>query len=117
MAGYLSTHILDTARGIPAEGVKIELYKLSQGGNALIRTLVSNADGRTDEQVVPQEEFAFGSYQFLFHVGAYLRRTEAYEEETGFLDIIQIRFNMTKAIHYHVPLLLAPYSYSTYLGS
>lgn len=117
MAGYLSTHILDTARGRPAEGVRIDLFRLSGGSNDLIRTLTSNADGRTDELVMPADEFAFGSYQLLFHAGAYLAGVDAYPENAELFDIIPINFKVTRHIHYHVPLLLSPYSYSTYLGS
>ncbi|WP_108815090.1 hydroxyisourate hydrolase [Loktanella sp. Alg231-35] len=117
MAGYLSTHVLDTARGCPAQGVKIELFRLSETGDDLIRTLTSNADGRTDELVIPEDEFVFGSYQLSFSAGAYLASIDAYAESEALFDIIPITFKLTRHIHFHVPLLLSPYSYSTYLGS
>ena len=118
MAGYLSTHILDTARGCPAEGVRIELFRLSGASIELIRTLTSNEDGRTNELVMPADEFAFGSYQLLFHAGAYLDRAGQAGTEPRFLDEIPIRFGVSDPdAHYHVPLLLSPFGYSTYRGS
>ena len=117
MAGYLSTHILDTSRGCPAEGMLIELFMQTETGDELVRTLYSNADGRTDELVLSQKEFAFGNFRLNFHAGDYLTRSRAYIDGAEFLDVIPISFKMTRQIHYHVPLLLSPYSYSTYLGS
>ena len=117
MAGYLTTHVLDTARGCPAEGLKIELYALADGGRRLLKTLVTNADGRTDAQILPGEEFAQGTYELVFHVGGYLTATGVPPEAPRFLDVIPIRFGMSEESHYHVPLLLSPFGYSTYRGS
>lgn len=117
MAGYLTTHVLDTARGCPAENLKIELFKIDGEARTHIRTLVTNDDGRTDSHILPEAEFEIGTYELVFHAGAYLDATGAAPEEPRFLDTIPLRFGMSEAAHYHVPLLLSPFSYSTYRGS
>lgn len=117
MAGYLTTHVLDTARGCPAEGLAIELYRVEGGERRLLRTLVTNSDGRTDERILPEAEFAPGTYELVFHAGAYLDATGTPPETPRFLDVVPIRFGMSEAAHYHVPLLLSPFGYSTYRGS
>ena len=116
--GYLTTHVLDTARGTPAHGMKIVLFALSDGGRRLIRSLSTNADGRTDEQILPAGEFATGEYELVFHAGAYLDATGTPPESPRFLDVIPIRFGISDPeAHYHVPLLISPFGYSTYRGS
>ncbi|MFP1643263.1 hydroxyisourate hydrolase [Pontitalea aquivivens] len=117
MSGYLTTHVLDTARGCPAEGLRIELYRVEDGKRTLLKALVTNDDGRTDEQILPASEFATGEYELIFHAGAYLDACGTPPETPRFLDIIPIRFGMSEHAHYHVPLLLSPFSYSTYRGS
>ena len=117
MAGYLTTHVLDTARGCPAEGLRIELYRIEGEARRLLRTLVTNADGRTDAPILPAEEFAIGAYELLFHAGAYLDTCGTPPEASRFLDLIPIRFGMSEPSHYHVPLLLSPFGYATYRGS
>lgn len=117
MSGYLTTHVLDTARGCPAEGLRIELYRVEGGKRTLLKALVTNDDGRTDEQILPASEFATGEYELIFHAGAYLDACGTPPETPRFLDIIPIRFGMSEHAHYHVPLLLSPFSYSTYRGS
>lgn len=117
MTGYLTTHVLDTARGCPAEGLKIELFRIEGETRHHLKTLTTNADGRTDAQILPSEEFATGSYELLFHAGAYLDACGTPPEEPRFLDLIPLRFGMSEASHYHVPLLLSPFGYSTYRGS
>lgn len=117
MAGYLTTHVLDTARGCPAQGLRIELYRISGDQRHLLRSLETNDDGRTDEQILPAAEFEIGEYELVFHAGAYLDATGTPPETPRFLDIIPIRFGMSEASHYHVPLLLSPFGYSTYRGS
>lgn len=117
MSGYLTTHVLDTARGIPAQGLKIELFRLNGDRRELLRSLVTNADGRTDEQILPADEFATGRYELVFHAGAYLDAIGTPPEDPRFLDEIPIRFGMSDASHYHVPLLLSPFGYATYRGS
>ncbi len=117
MTGYLTTHVLDTARGCPAEGLKIELFRIEDDARTALKTLTTNADGRTDEQILPAESFETGTYELVFHAGAYLDASGTPPEEPRFLDVIPIRFGMSEAAHYHVPLLLSPFGYSTYRGS
>ena len=117
MAGYLTTHVLDTARGVPAKGLKIELFHLDGETRTLLKTLVTNDDGRTDEQILPGDRFATGTYELVFHAGRYLDASGTPPESPRFLDVIPIRFGMSEASHYHVPLLLSPFGYSTYRGS
>ncbi|MCD1618617.1 hydroxyisourate hydrolase [Salipiger marinus] len=117
MTGYLTTHVLDTARGCPAAGLKIELYRLEGESRTHLKTLVTNEDGRTDTQILPAAEFATGTYELVFHAGAYLDASGTPPETPRFLDVIPLRFGMSEAQHYHVPLLLSPFGYSTYRGS
>ncbi|NDV53451.1 MULTISPECIES: hydroxyisourate hydrolase [unclassified Salipiger] len=117
MTGYLTTHVLDTARGCPAEGLKIELFRIEDGTRSLLKTLVTNEDGRTNEEILPAAEFAPGTYELVFHAGAYLDACGTPPEEPRFLDVVPIRFGMSEPAHYHVPLLLSPFGYSTYRGS
>ena len=117
MGGYLTTHVLDTARGCPAQGLKIELFAINGETRRLLQTLVTNADGRTDTQILPADQFEIGTYELVFHAGAYLDAAGTPAEAPRFLDIIPIRFGMSEASHYHVPLLLSPFGYSTYRGS
>jgi 5-hydroxyisourate hydrolase len=116
--GYLTTHVLDAARGIPAEGLKIELFRLEGPRRTLVRALLTNADGRTDTPVIPRGDPTPGTWELLFHAGPYLVAANLAAGDPPFLDQIPIRFGIADAeAHYHVPLLLAPYSYSTYRGS
>jgi len=117
MSGYLTKHVLDTARGCPAEGLKIELFRIEEADRTLLKTLVTNDDGRTDEQILPQAEFSTGEYELVFHAGEYFDASGTPPEDRRFLDVIPIRFGMSEQSHYHVPLLLSPFGYSTYRGS
>ena len=117
MSGYLTTHVLDTALGCPAEGLTIDLYRLDADERRHLKSLVTNADGRTDEPILPTASFETGVYELVFHAGAYLERVAAAGAAPRFLDQVPIRFGMAEAAHYHVPLLLSPYGYSTYRGS
>ncbi|MCX7560238.1 hydroxyisourate hydrolase [Sulfitobacter sp. F26204] len=117
MTGYLTTHVLDTARGCPAKGLKIDLYRIEDARRIHLKTLVTNDDGRTDEQILPSDQFATGIYELLFHAGDYLDAIGTPPETPRFLDVIPLRFGMSEASHYHVPLLLSPFGYSTYRGS
>ncbi|WP_371223159.1 hydroxyisourate hydrolase [Roseovarius sp. 2305UL8-3] len=117
MAGYLTTHVLDTARGVPAEGLTIDLYRIEGDARVLLKTLKTNDDGRTDEQILPEKDFETGVYELVFHAGAYLDAIGTPPESPRFLDVIPLRFGMSEATHYHVPLLLSPFGYSTYRGS
>lgn len=118
MAGWLSTHVLDTARGCPAGGIGIALFRVTRDGRRPVATAVTNADGRTDAPMLTGEGFAVGVYELVFHAGDYLRATGQVTGPTLFLDDIPIRFGIQDAgAHYHVPLLLSAYGYSTYRGS
>jgi 5-hydroxyisourate hydrolase len=114
MNGYLTTHVLDTARGLPAAGLRIELYRLSGETRERLADVVTNVDGRTDGPVLPREAFALGQYELVFHAGDYLKSVGA---TSDFLDVIPLRFGMSDDDHYHVPLLLSPFAFSTYRGS
>jgi 5-hydroxyisourate hydrolase len=115
--GRLTTHVLDTAAGKPADGLKVELYLLD-GGNVLLKAIHTNSDGRADGPLLEGAAFMRGHYEFRFHAGDYLRRSGASLPDPAFLDVIPIRFGIADpALHYHVPLLLSPYGYSTYRGS
>jgi len=117
MSGFLTTHVLDTARGCPAAGLKIELFRISGDARTHLKTLKTNDDGRTDEQILPAADFEIGTYELVFHAGAYLDQIGVPAEDPRFLDVIPLRFGMSEASHYHVPLLLSPFGYSTYRGS
>lgn len=118
MAGYLTTHVLDTARGCTAAGLRITLSRITAKVREEICTMVTNADGRTDTPILPKDAFETGTYELVFYAGAYLKASGQVEEEPFFLDEIPIKFGMSDAgAHYHVPLLLSPYGYSTYRGS
>ncbi|WP_116087433.1 hydroxyisourate hydrolase [Tropicimonas sp. IMCC34011] len=117
MPGFLTTHVLDTARGIPAEGLTIQLFRVGESERLLLATKVTNEDGRTDAPILPEESFHTGRFELLFHAGDYLRGAGLAGEEPLFLDHVPIRFGMAEESHYHVPLLLSPYGYSTYRGS
>ncbi|MGR3572183.1 hydroxyisourate hydrolase [Brevirhabdus sp.] len=118
MSGYLTTHVLDTARGVPAAGMRIDLLHIDADTRRTpLRSMQTNADGRTDSPILPQDEFSPGSYELVFHAGDYMRDTGMTADAGVFLDLIPIRFVMNEAAHFHVPLLLSPYGYSTYRGS
>lgn len=116
--GYLTTHVLDTARGTPAAGLTIWLYRVSDNSRQKIAEMVTNADGRTDSPILPKGGFAAGTYELVFFAGDYLDRSDVAPESPRFLDQIPIRFGISDtSAHYHVPLLLSPFGYSTYRGS
>lgn len=117
MPGYLTTHVLDTATGKPAAGMHVELYRIEGAVRRFIHAMTTNADGRTDQQILPEREFRTGTYELVFHVGAYLDEHGAPPESPRFLGEVPIRFGMSEAAHYHVPLLVSPFGYSTYRGS
>ncbi len=117
MAGYLTTHILDTAQGKPAQGITIELYRIEGDSRTYIHSHVTNADGRTDQPILDKAEFRPGTYELVFHTGGYQDATGVAQESPRFLNQIPIRFGMSHEDHYHVPLLLSPFGYSTYRGS
>ena len=118
MAG-LTTHVLDVTRGGPAERVRVELYELAEGGErALIADVATNADGRTDQPLISAEHARAGRFELVFHAGDYFRRQGVKTADPPFLDLVPIRFAIADPrAHYHVPLLVSPWSYSTYRGS
>ncbi|MBI3373878.1 MAG: hydroxyisourate hydrolase [Betaproteobacteria bacterium] len=114
----LTTHVLDTADGNPAAGVSVELSILEGERWRMLKTVTTNADGRTDEPLLAGEAFAAGQYRLVFHVAAYFRGRGVKLAEPPFLDKIPIRFGIDDPkSHFHVPLLFTPWSYSTYRGS
>jgi 5-hydroxyisourate hydrolase len=116
--GYLTTHVLDTARGLPAAGLAVTLYRLEGGNRLKLAAMTTNADGRTDTPILPRGSLTAGTYELVFEAGAYLDRTAGSGDAPRFLDQIPLRFGIAEAnTHYHVPLLLSPYGYSTYRGS
>jgi 5-hydroxyisourate hydrolase len=116
--GYVTTHVLDAARGTPAAGLAIEAFRLDGAARTLLRRLVTNADGRTDTPPIGRGELAPGLYELVFHAGAYLDAVLGSADGPRFLDVVPIRFGIADASqHYHVPLLLSPFAYSTYRGS
>jgi 5-hydroxyisourate hydrolase len=117
--GRLSTHILDTANGGPAKGVRIELHRLGPDGTwQPVTTAVTNADGRTDAPLLIGDTYKPGTYQLTFYIGDYFRARGDKLSDPAFLDIVPLRFSCAEPDgHYHVPLLASPWSYSTYRGS
>ena len=117
--GRLTTHVLDTTRGAGAAGIRIELSALGSDGS--VRALASvhtNRDGRTDAPLLADADMAVGRYELLFHVGAYFAAHGVPQASPPFLDTVPVRFAIAdRAAHYHVPLLVSPWSYSTYRGS
>lgn len=115
--GKLSTHVLDTAHGCPAAGVGLELWRITPE-RKLLKTATTNADGRTDDPLLIAAEMQVGQYELVFKTGAYFKDKGADLAEPAFLDDIPIRFAIFDAgQNYHVPLLVSPWSYSTYRGS
>ena len=117
-SGYVTTHVLDTALGRPAASLTIETFRLDGTSRRLISTLATNKDGRTDTPVIAASDIAEATYELVFHAGDYLSRAHGPADGVRFLDVIPIRFGISDASqHYHVPLLLSPFGYSTYRGS
>lgn len=116
--GYLTTHVLDTSRGLPAAEIPISLYRVSGNSHTKIAEAVTNADGRTDTPILPVGKMTAGHYELVFFCGDYLEVHGLNTEDVKFLDQVPIRFGISdEAAHYHVPLLLSPFGYSTYRGS
>lgn len=115
----LTTHVLDTALGKPAKGLRIELFSIDGEVRRHIKTVETNADGRVDGgPILSGESFKAGTYELLFHAGDYLRAAGMVLPNPAFLDLVPIRFGIADtSAHYHVPLLISPYGYSTYRGS
>jgi hydroxyisourate hydrolase len=110
-ASALTTHVLDTARGRPVAGVKVELFRVTPDGVLKVTERLTNADGRTDAPLLSPEAFVAGRYELRFHLGAYFGGE-------GFLDVVPIALRLEAGQgHYHVPLLSSPWGYATYRGS
>lgn len=114
----LSTHVLDLSQGKPAQYVTVDLHFCANAQRRLMKTTVTNSDGRTDEPLLSGDRLETGVYELTFHAGAYFRSAGAQLADPPFLDDVVIRFGIADpAGNYHVPLLLSPYGYSTYRGS
>ncbi|MBT8084500.1 MAG: hydroxyisourate hydrolase [Woeseia sp.] len=114
--GRLTTHVLDTANGCPGSGIAIELFHLDKKRQRVARA-VTNKDGRTDVPLLDNSAWQAGQYELQFSVGDYFAGRQAALQQPPFLDEVVIRFAMAADEHYHVPLLVSPWSYSTYRGS
>jgi 5-hydroxyisourate hydrolase len=116
--GALTTHVLDTAQGIPAQGVRIALYLIEGDTHRELTVAVTNADGRVDAPLLAGDDFDQGTYELNFEMGAYFRSRDVTIADPPFLDDVVVRFTIADATaHYHVPLLATPWSYTTYRGS
>ncbi len=117
MAGKLSTHVLDTAHGCPAAGMRVQLFWIEPHKELLLKATVTNADGRTDGPMIDGERFSAGTYKLVFHVGDYFAEMQNADAKK-FLDVVPLIFVVDDATrNYHVPLLVSPWAYSTYRGS
>lgn len=115
--GRLTTHVLDTANGKPAAGLRIELYRLENDERTLLRDIKTNDDGRCGDPLLSGDEMQTGQYELVFHIGDYFDVPNR-DKEFAFLDVVPLRFGIgNRTEHYHVPLLASPFSYSTYRGS
>jgi 5-hydroxyisourate hydrolase len=120
MPGRLTTHVLDTAHGHPVSNITIELWRLDADGNrqALLKSLRTNTDGRTETPLLAGDELTTGVYELVFAVGEYFATQGAAITTPPFLDRVPVRFGIADTnAHYHVPLLVSPWAYSTYRGS
>ncbi len=121
MTGKLTTHVLDTAQGTPAAGMAIELWQITDDlleSDRLLKTVITNSDGRTDTPLLSAPDLAVGIYELRFAVGSYFNAHLSDLPDPPFLSIVSIRFGIADiSSHYHVPLLCSPWSYSTYRGS
>jgi 5-hydroxyisourate hydrolase len=118
MPAKLSTHVLDVAQGSPARDVQIELWSLAGEARKLLKTVRTNADGRTDQPLLTAEEMRVGRYELVFYVGDYYAGKGAAGPAVRFLDRVPVQFGIADTTaSYHVPLLVSPWAYSTYRGS
>lgn len=116
--GRLTTHVLDTVSGRPGQGIRLALFRLDGGGRALLVETVTNDDGRVDRPLLEGGDLRPGTYELVFEVGRYFREQGADLPDPAFLDEVPLRFGIADPnAHYHVPLLVSPFAYSTYRGS
>jgi 5-hydroxyisourate hydrolase len=117
-SGRLTTHVLDTMHGQPGAGLVVELFSIEGESRRLLARRTTNADGRTPEPLLAGADLERGTYELVFHVGGYFRAPGVALSEPAFLDQVPVRFGIADPDrHYHVPLLVSPYGYSTYRGS
>jgi len=114
--GKLTTHVLDTARGTPGAGIRVKLFSLS-GGRHLVASTVTNAAGRTDQPLLDGDSWQAGKYELEFRVSEYFAASGLAVADPPFLDDVIVRISLAEGQSYHVPLLVSPWSYSTYRGS
>ena len=114
--GALTTHVLDTAQGRPGSGVRVELFEVTDGRRP-VTAVRTNRDGRCDAPLIEGDAFHAGQWELVFHVGEYFAGTDLPTADPPFLDRVTIRFGIAADAHYHVPLLVAPWGYTTYRGS
>jgi 5-hydroxyisourate hydrolase len=115
--GALTTHVLDTSSGKPGNGIRLDLYRI-EGERHQLLSSVTNQDGRCEEPLLQGKDFSVGVYELVFHAGEYFDRSSPTAAQPRFLDQVVIRFGVADAgQHYHVPLLISPFGYSTYRGS
>ncbi|HEY2607830.1 hydroxyisourate hydrolase [Paraburkholderia sp. RL18-103-BIB-C] len=116
--GKLTTHVLDTANGRPGAGIKVELFALAGDTRRALKTTVTNDDGRCDEPLLEGDALVAGEYELVFGAGDYFASIGTKVPQPRFVDRVVLRFGVADAAaHYHVPLLVSPWSYSTYRGS
>lgn len=116
--GRLSTHVLDTMHGVPAQGVRVRLYRLNGEGRTLLKEADTNADGRCDKPLLEGDAFLAGSYELVFHAGDYFAAKGVQMAQPRFVDQVVLRFGVAHAAEsYHVPLVVTPWAWSTYRGS
>jgi 5-hydroxyisourate hydrolase len=116
--GKLSTHVLDTAQGKPGAGVQVELYEITDGGRTLLKRDATNSDGRCNAPLLEGEALRAGCYELVFAAGDYFAAQGVTLPEPRFIDRVTIAFGVADAAqNYHVPLVVTPWSYSTYRGS
>lgn len=114
---HLTTHVLDATHGCPGSDIRIELYRVEPDGLSLLTTARTNADGRCDAPLLADDALHSGTYQLQLHIGDYYRARGLALPQPAFLDVVVLRFGVAAGQNYHVPLLVSPYSYSTYRGS
>ena len=116
--GYLTTHVSDTAKGCPGSAMQVRLYRIVDGQSELLSEIVTNSDGRCDSPILAADDFKMGKYELVFEAGDYFRRSGTLGSGPSFVEDVVIRFVISdESDHYHVPLIVSPYSFSTYRGS
>lgn len=116
--GKLSTHVLDTMHGRPAQGVCVELYRIDGASRTCLKTVKTNADGRCDAPLLDADNIKSGTYELVFHAGDYFAAQGVNVPEPRFVDQVVIRFGIANPLeNYHVPLVVTPWTYATYRGS